>query len=109
MRKYRGHKRLAVTLAAMLGEHKDVYQVGKGYLVGDDAGKSNLSITKEAAEAERMLNGPLDHCKWNAFGPSALLREKLMDERNIQFCLFRRDTKIFHSPLTPGLSRPATC
>jgi hypothetical protein len=47
-----GHYRLAVTLAAVFRQNEDVYEVGKGGVIGDDPGEGNLRGAKEASEAE---------------------------------------------------------
>jgi len=77
------HERLAITPAPMLRQDEDVHKVGEGRVVGDDASKRDLGLAEEAAEAERVVNGPLHQGKRNAFGPIGVLGEEAVDEREI--------------------------
>jgi hypothetical protein len=45
---------LSETDVALLGDNEDIGEVGKGRLIGDDAGKADLHARSINAEHERM-------------------------------------------------------
>jgi len=105
--KYCGHEHLAVTLAPVLWQDKNVHEVSECGVIGDDASKCDLFLADKAAKTERVGNGPLNHSERNRLGPVGLSGEEAVDEPEIQLCCFCRYPKFFRSALTPELSRAA--
>ena len=76
---------------ALPGDDKDVREIGKSRLVGNDAGKADLRVVAIDAEGQGMRDCAPQYVARDAARPMRALGEKMMDQGEVEAALVAVD------------------
>lgn len=95
------HELLGITAPTIIRKHKDIHEIGERRKIRYHPGKGHLRISKIAAKAQRVLNGPLNGSTGDAACPSRFLDQETVNERDVQLVTICADSEFIHAGIMP--------